>query len=70
MRFLNTILDIVFPVKCILCGKTGVDLCLSCLRETPAALRESAEWIFPLYDYRHPGIKKSLWLLKYKGKKR
>lgn len=70
MHFLNTILNIVFPVKCILCDKNGVDLCLDCLKEAPSAERESAKWIFPLYDYRHPAIKKSLWLLKYKGKKR
>ena len=70
MRFLNTILDIVFPVKCILCGKSGVELCLACLKDAPPAERESAKWIFPLYDYRHPSIKKSLWLLKYRGKKR
>ena len=70
MRFFNTILDIVFPVKCILCHKSGVDLCLDCLKDAPAAERESAKWIFPLYDYRHPAIKKSLWFLKYKGKKR
>src|SRR3989339_510604 len=70
MRFLNTILDIVFPVKCLLCAKTGVDLCLECLKDAPPAERESAKWIFPLYDYRYPAIKKSLWLLKYKGRKR
>ncbi len=70
MSFLDTILNIVFPVKCIFCGKNGVDLCLSCLKDAPSAERESAKWIFPLYDYRHPAIKKSLWLLKYKGKKR
>lgn len=54
----------------MLCGKGGVDLCLDCLKEAPGAERESAEWIFPIYDYRHPAIKKSLHLLKYKGKKR
>jgi competence protein ComFC len=70
MSFLDTILNIVFPVKCIFCGKNGIDLCLNCLRDAPGAERESAKWIFPLYDYRHPTIKKSLWLLKYKGKKR
>lgn len=70
MRFLNTILDIIFPVKCISCGKSGKDLCLTCLRDAPMAERETAEWIFPLYDYRHPIIKKSLWFLKYSGKKR
>jgi len=74
MPLLNTILggilDLIFPAKCILCGKNGADLCLNCLSEAPEAERESASWIFPLYDYRHGAIKKSLWLLKYKGKKR
>lgn len=68
MNILNTILDIVFPVYCISCGKNGVYLCLKCLKESPKAERESAKWIFSLYDYRHPPIKKSIWLLKYKGK--
>jgi competence protein ComFC len=71
--FLNTILgsalDMVFPSKCIVCNKTGSLLCLECLGESRAAERESASWIFPLYDYRHPAIKKSLWFLKYRGKK-
>jgi ComF family protein len=70
MRFLNTILDIVFPAKCISCGKFGVNLCIDCLKEAPGAERESANWIFPIFDYRHPSIKKALWLLKYKGRKR
>lgn len=70
MRFLNTILEIVFPTHCLWCGKNGADLCLNCLRDAPGAERESAKWIFPIYDYRHPSIKKSLWLLKYKGKRR
>jgi predicted amidophosphoribosyltransferase len=70
MHFLNTILDIVFPLKCISCGKPNADLCKECLKDAPGAERESAKWIFPIYDYRNPIIKKSLWLLKYKGKKR
>jgi len=57
-------------VNCVSCGKSGVDLCLACLSESPSAERESAKWIFPLYDYRHPPIKKALWFFKYKGKKR
>ena len=67
---LNTILNIVFPAKCISCGKFGVNLCIDCLKEVPGAERESANWIFPIFDYRHPSIKKALWLLKYKGRKR
>ena len=31
---------------------------------------KAPDWIFPLFDYRHTAIKKSIWLLKYKGKKR
>ncbi|MFA6076935.1 MAG: phosphoribosyltransferase family protein [Candidatus Paceibacterota bacterium] len=70
MGLLDTILDIVFPTKCISCGQTGADLCIGCLSDSPTAERESAKWIFPLYDYRHPPIKKALWLFKYNGKKR
>jgi len=70
MPFLNTILNIVFPVKCVVCGTDGEDLCVPCLSDSPPAERESAKWIFPLYDYRHPPIKKALWMFKYKGKKR
>ncbi len=73
MYFLNTIIEnilsIVFPIKCISCGDTGAYLCLKCLSNVPRAERESAEWIFSLYDYRDPIMKKSLWFLKYKGKK-
>ena len=70
VNFLDTILNVIFPVYCVLCGKEGSDLCLESLSDSPPALRESADWIFPLFDYRHPPIKKSLWFLKYKNKKR
>lgn len=68
MSFLNTILDILYPVNCISCNKTSVYFCINCLAECPETERESAEWILPVYDYRHTPIKKALWLLKYKGK--
>ncbi|MFZ2204969.1 MAG: ComF family protein [Minisyncoccia bacterium] len=68
MIFFNTLLNIIFPVNCISCGKSGEDLCFKCLKESPEAERETTKWIFPLYDYRHPPIKKAIWLLKYKGK--
>ena len=67
---LGNALDLVFPAKCIGCDKSGTELCRICLSDAPPAERESAKWIFPIYDYRHPLIKKSLWLLKYSGKKR
>ncbi|MBI5139267.1 ComF family protein [Candidatus Nomurabacteria bacterium] len=70
MSFLNTILDIIFPVNCLSCGKSGTDLCLKCLLEAPISERECERWIFPLYEYRHPSIKSAIWLLKYKGRKK
>src|SRR3989344_1887607 len=70
MHLLDTILNIIFPVNCVSCGTSGADLCINCLSQSPPAERESAKWIFPLYDYRYPPIKKALWLFKYKGKKK
>ncbi|MEI7765255.1 MAG: phosphoribosyltransferase family protein [bacterium] len=67
--FLDTILDVVFPVYCISCKEKGAFLCSRCLLNSPPAERESADWIFPLFDYRHIPIKKAIWFLKYKGKR-
>ncbi len=73
MSFFHTIkgalLNIVFPMKCVSCGKAGSYFCLPCIADAPVAERESEDWIFPVFDYRHPPIKKSLWLFKYKNKK-
>jgi competence protein ComFC len=69
MGFLDTIFSVIFPERCLGCGESGTAFCAKCVRNCPAALRESAAWIFPVYDYRHPLIKRSLWLFKYKGKR-
>ena len=69
MNIINTILDIIFPVNCLACGEKSEDLCLKCLIDSPEAERASAEWVFPIFDYRSPPIKKAIWLLKYKDKK-
>lgn len=70
MNILNTILDLIFPTKCISCGKNSYYLCKSCLSNSREAERQCPEWVFPIYDYRDILIKKSLWLLKYNGKRR
>lgn len=69
MRYLNTILDFIFPVNCLICGKTGTELCFGCLSNSKNAVRECPKWIFPIFDYRHPPVKKAIWLLKYKHKR-
>ncbi len=68
MRFLDTILNIIFPVNCVGCKTAGSYLCINCLAGSPTNERENLPWIVSIFDYRHPTIKKSLWLLKYKGK--
>ena len=70
MGFFNTILDLVFPARCVACDKTGADLCLHCLVNFLRAEKENADWIFSVYDYQDPPLKKALWLFKYSGKKR
>lgn len=70
MKLIDTILDIFFPVNCLHCGKGNKELCSSCIINFPEAERESANWIYPLFDYRYPPVKKAILLLKYKNKKR
>jgi competence protein ComFC len=70
MAFIDTILNIFFPINCLNCGKAGSELCQNCLVDCPKAERESENWIFPVFDYRHPPIKKAIQLLKYRGKQR
>jgi len=70
MGFLNTILSTIFPIKCLSCGSGNTDLCEKCLAQFPEAERETARWIFPIYDYRHPPVRKAIWMLKYKNRKR
>lgn len=69
MNIINTILDIIYPVNCLSCQKSGEILCLKCLNESREAERENEKWIYPIYDYRDPAIKKAIHLLKYKHKK-
>lgn len=73
MTFLNTIvgrvLDTLFPIYCLGCKTIGSNLCMKCLLAFPMAEREGLPWVYPVYDYRHPPVKKSLWHLKYKNKK-
>src|SRR5258708_248719 len=66
---LSFVFDTIFPSKCLECGQGGPELCPNCLWSSPLAERESDKWIFPIFDYRHPPIRKAVWLLKYNGRK-
>lgn len=69
MMIINTILDFLFPLRCVGCRESGSYLCDKCAHQIRKAERENLEWVYSLYDYRDPVIKKALWLLKYKNKK-
>lgn len=70
MHILDTILNSIFPIYCVSCKISGKNMCSKCLSLCPSAERETMYWIFPIFDYRHPPIKKIIWLIKYSGKKK
>lgn len=69
MKILNQILNIIFPSRCIFCKNIGIEICENCIKKCDPSENFSISWIFPIYDYRNPLIKKAIWFLKYKGKK-
>lgn len=69
MKILKTILDIIFPLFCVNCSKKGASLCESCLYKAHFNEKEVPNFIYPIYDFRDPIIRKAIWALKYKNKK-
>ncbi len=69
MYILQRILGFVFPERCIGCGKKDETLCISCIATIPPADPFPKEWVRPLFYYKDPKIRKSLWALKYHNKK-
>jgi ComF family protein len=65
IRFLN----ILFPTRCIACGKEGANFCSSCRERVPQSRAFVHEGIFFLWEYRHPHVRNALLALKYKNKK-
>lgn len=62
---LDELLNIIFPERCIECGKQGSALCAICERTIttrPIALSGTTA---ALFDYRNPLVKKAIWALKY-----
>ena len=47
------------------CKKIGEILCAPCLSSSPRANQPSDHFIFAIFDYNHPPIKKSIWKFKY-----
>lgn len=66
---LNTILNLLFPEKCLGCKESGTLLCELCTQNMKTAERETARNILALFDYREGVIKRALHALKYYKKK-
>lgn len=64
-KWIDFILEILFPSSCIGCHKKGVILCENCVNSLEIAKRPTEEKIMALYDYRDPIVKKAIWKLKY-----
>lgn len=69
MTIWEDVLNILFPERCINCGKSGNALCAICERKiivNPHALSETTATLF---DYRNPLVKKAIWGLKYQRRR-
>lgn len=62
-----SLLDLIFPRECALCGKKSTLLCSECLGELPRADRTPHSFITALFEYRHPAIRTIIWKFKYKN---
>lgn len=67
--FIHSVLNFLFPQKCVGCGKKNEILCQECLKriDYPAFLKYNN--IFAASDYDDEIGKKAVWLLKYRGVK-
>lgn len=71
MKTLRTLfqylLGILFPIRCIGCGKEGESACYICIDKLPRSARNGTidPDIMSVFDYRNPIMRRALWLLKY-----
>ncbi len=67
--FLDTILDFLFPERCLGCHKAGVILCSDCVINLPTFREQENDFVFSTLNYQKEIVKKAVWLLKYRRKK-
>ncbi len=66
-RIIDILSSILFPIRCIGCGKEGESACYICIDKLPRSARNGTidPDIMSVFDYRNPVMKRALWLLKY-----
>ncbi len=70
MSFIQSLFDLIFPERCVGCGCRETSLCDVCLQKIPKARKHDASWIHSLFSYKDSRMKKAMWLIKYKNRKR
>ncbi|OHA82464.1 MAG: hypothetical protein A3B07_02465 [Candidatus Yonathbacteria bacterium RIFCSPLOWO2_01_FULL_43_27] len=66
-KIVTYILDILFPYECAGCRAHGVLFCNRCLESCPRATSTKHSFIYAVFDYQNPIIKRSLWRFKYEN---
>lgn len=68
-KFYNGFWDLLFPRRCLSCGKEGASFCSACRGKIPLRGGFSHEGIFSLWEYGHPDVRNAITSLKYKNKR-
>lgn len=67
-KITQSLIDFLFPEKCLGCDKKGLSLCKNCLSQTHLSLYKNED-IYAIFSYKNILIKKIIKNLKYKRKK-
>ena len=68
-KTINGLWNFIFPLSCVRCARHGSVLCTKCLSEISLANTSVDKNIYPIFNYKHPTIKKALWEFKFKNNK-
>lgn len=63
-RLFTQLIDILFPITCISCGATGLDICSSCITSLRLPKQQNYPWITSLGNYHDPIITALMWHIK------
>lgn len=66
-KIFNLILNLLFPAKCVGCGKKDEFLCEECLSHAEKCSDELPKNIIAVFSYHDPRIRDAIRLLKYRG---
>lgn len=61
----NKTLNILFPLKCFLCGKNGDGICVDCLETLKRAVETPHPDTYSYFSYKDPRVRKILQNIKY-----